>query len=337
MVLDGFENDTKFEIWDLDKGLVIDSAYLKNGKAEFKGKVKIPLSVRIATIDSKYLIVWLEEGEINITGSYDNFNLSNINGTPLNGVMVKHRNEQAKLESERDSLFQKVYSLYTSNSKSDRKEALELNKQVQNIDKEIVNLRINAIAQEPPSYYTIQELYFLRNDFGKDSLKLLFDNFTEFYQKTKYGQVINTYLENQTVDIGDNYIDIQGIDNLGKTVKLSELKANYILLDFWASWCGPCRQENPNLVRLYKKYNKKGFEIFSFSTDNNKNSWEKAVKKDSIFWTSVIDEKGSYSTMSALYNVRAIPSSFLINSDGIIIAKNLRGKELEYKLKENGL
>ena len=132
--------------------------------------------------------------------------------------------------------------------------------------------------------------------------------------------------------IGDKYIDISGINNEGEKVNLSKLNGKYVLLDFWASWCGPCRQENPNLVRLYKKYNKKGFEIFSFSTDDNIKSWKKASEMDSISWTSVIDKNGSYSKMSALYNVRAIPASFLINPEGIVIAKNLRGKELENKL-----
>jgi len=337
--LKGFKDNTKFKIWNIDKGLIIDSISLKNGKAKFNGKIETPFVASIETIDDKYLNIWLEQGKTNVIGDYDNFFYSEINGTPLNEVMVKYRNQQAKLEMRRDSLFQKVLKLISS--ENDRKEANELNKKVKKIDIDITNLRINSINTEEPSYYTLEELYFLRNDLSKDSLKMFFNKFSGVYKETKYGKVISTYLENKPINIGDNYIDIEAKNNLNKVVKLSELKGNYILLDFWASWCGPCRQENSNLLRLYKKYNKKGFEIYSFSTDNNKESWEKAVKKDSIFWTSVIDENGSYSTMSALYNVRAIPTSFLINPEGKIISKNLRGQELDDKLKsemnKNGL
>lgn len=331
--LNGFKDTTEFKLVNLDKGEVIDSTKIYDNKLSFRGNVKEPFSARIHTVDNKYLVLWIENGKIEVIGDFENFSNSNIKGTPINNVYVKYRDQQAVLTKKRDSLTQLLIKSMSSKSENAEEEFKRINLKIKDIDHNIADIRIKSIALEEPSIYTIKELYFLRNDFKKDSLKILFKKFPEKYQTSKYGQVINTYILNKTLQIGDKYLDISGINNEGENVNLSELNGKYVLLDFWASWCGPCRQENPNLVILYKKYKKEGFEIFSFSTDDNIKSWEKASEKDSISWTSVIDKNGSYSKMSALYNVRAIPASFLINPEGIIIAKNLRGKELEDRLK----
>jgi len=330
--LTGFKDSTEFKLLDLDKGEFIDSTKIYDNRLNFKGNAQEPFNARIHTIDNKYLILWIENGEIEVQGDFKDFGNSAIKGTPLNTVYVKYREKQKILYERRDSLTQLMIKSMSSKSENAEKEFKRLNLQVKEIDNNIFKIRTKSIASEEPSLYTIKELYFLRNDFKKDSLNLLFKKFPKKYQTSKYGQVIDTYIQNESLEIGDKYIDISGINNEGEKVNLSKLNGKYVLLDFWASWCGPCRQENPNLVRLYKKYNKKGFEIFSFSTDDNIKSWKKASEMDSISWTSVIDKNGSYSKMSALYNVRAIPASFLINPEGIVIAKNLRGKELENKL-----
>ena len=124
-------------------------------------------------------------------------------------------------------------------------------------------------------------------------------------------------------------------------LKLSSLKGKVVLIDFWASWCGPCRRENPNVVAVYNAYNNKnfkcgeGFEIFSVSLDNNKAAWKKAIEKDQLTWSShVCDYKGWYGEAATVYELEAIPMNFLIDKDGVIIAKNLRGAALENKIKE---
>lgn len=121
----------------------------------------------------------------------------------------------------------------------------------------------------------------------------------------------------------------------GKIVKLSSLRGQVVLIDFWASWCGPCRRENPNVVEAYKKFNSKGFTVFSVSLDNNKDRWLGAIQQDGLLWNNhVSDLKGWQSSAAALYGVRSIPQTFLIDKEGKIIATNLRGPALEAKLAE---
>jgi peroxiredoxin len=123
-------------------------------------------------------------------------------------------------------------------------------------------------------------------------------------------------------------------DANGKTINLSSLKGKYVLLDFWAAWCSPCRQENPNVVATYNKFKNKGFEIYGVSLDENKEKWLGAIEKDNLTWINVSDLGGWQSSAAKLYNVKAIPKNFLLDKQGKIIAKNLRGKDLEIKLKE---
>ena len=118
-------------------------------------------------------------------------------------------------------------------------------------------------------------------------------------------------------------------------INLSDFKGKVVLIDFWASWCGPCRRENPNLVKLYKKFRKKDFTILSVSLDNNADAWKKAINKDGLLWPNhVSDLLGWESPLTKIYKFNEIPYTVLVNKEGKIIAKNLRGKQLENKLSE---
>ena len=136
------------------------------------------------------------------------------------------------------------------------------------------------------------------------------------------------------MDVGKIAVDFIQNDTEGKPVSLSSFKGKYVLVDFWASWCGPCRAENPNLVKAYNKYKDKGFTVLGVSLDseNAKAAWLEAIKKDGLNWTNVSDLKGFDNAAAKMYGIALIPQNFLVGPDGVIIAANLRGEALEQKL-----
>jgi len=140
--------------------------------------------------------------------------------------------------------------------------------------------------------------------------------------------------QDQQLSDGNEMPEIKLKNPEGKEIALSSLKGKLVLVDFWASWCGPCRKENPNVVRLYKAYKNKGFEIYSISLDEEKDKWVKAIEKDELTWIHVSDLGGWNSSVCPQFNISAIPFTILVGKDGKIIAKGLRGKELEDKVKE---
>jgi alkyl hydroperoxide reductase subunit AhpC len=136
------------------------------------------------------------------------------------------------------------------------------------------------------------------------------------------------------VDVGSEAPEIAMKMPNDTTLALSSLRGKYVLIDFWASWCGPCRQENPNVVRMYNKFKDKGFDIFSVSLDQEKQPWIKAIEKDGLIWHHVSDLQFWNSAAAAAYGVQGIPATFLLDKEGKVIAKYLRGEELERKLEE---
>jgi peroxiredoxin len=157
--------------------------------------------------------------------------------------------------------------------------------------------------------------------------------------KTRQDSLMKVSLANEEanmskVAIGSKELDFTQNDTTGKPVSLASFKGKYVLVDFWASWCAPCRAENPNVVKAYQKYKDKGFTVLGVSLDgeSTKIAWLKAIDKDGLAWTQVSDLKGWKNEVAKLYDVKSIPQNFLIDPNGVIVGKNLRGDELNKKL-----
>ena len=157
-----------------------------------------------------------------------------------------------------------------------------------------------------------------------------------------FGFIYETNPQARTgTNIGDKAIDLAFTSPEGKTIALSSLKGKVVLLDFWASWCGPCRMENPAVLQAYNKFKDakfkkaKGFTIYSVSLDKDKDAWVKAIEKDGLSWTYHVSDLGGWqSKPAAIYGINSIPMNFLLDQNGVIVAKNLRGPALDAALEK---
>jgi len=191
------------------------------------------------------------------------------------------------------------------------------------------------ISHHPNNYYGL----YLISKFPDNTNKHLNDRNNMFkkisndLQKTYLGESILQKINiGKIIEIGEILPEFQQTDTTSKVVKLSQFRGKYVLVDFWASWCGPCRRENPNLVKAYQKYRSKGFEIIGISLDENKAEWLKAIRDDELKWTQLSDLKSFKNSVAQQLFIQAVPDNFLIDPNGVVLAKGLRGDNLNKEL-----
>jgi len=174
-------------------------------------------------------------------------------------------------------------------------------------------------------------------DLDPESIGPVFDHLSEANRQSEKGVAFKARIEDaRKTSIGHIAPDFTQNDTLNKPVSLASFRGKYVLIDFWASWCGPCRMENPNLVAMYEKYNRKGFQIVGISLDQPgaRDKWLAAIHKDGLTWPQLSDLQFWKNAVAEAYGIKAIPQNFLLDPSGKIIAKSLRGEELEKKLQE---
>jgi peroxiredoxin len=308
----------------------LDSALVLNEKFELTGKLDEPANAFLFIPSTNdYGFLWVENAEIIFNAESGNFLNAKITGSQTQVENDKLLVKESLIITKRDSLENLLYGGKT-NLGSD-----VIRKELNELQKDLKQEYISVIKNNPASYVSAFILNVYKTTWGKEQVEPLYQAFNEKIKYSSYGQSIKSYLElNVIPKVGDKYADFESTDTNSKTVKLSDIKAKAVLLDFWASWCFPCKEENKNLVKVYSDYKKYGFEIFGVSGDNKKESWLEVIKKDRLIWTNVFDGEGTDSKPFLIYDINGIPDNFLINSEGIIVARNLRGNELRKKLDE---
>jgi thiol-disulfide isomerase/thioredoxin len=191
------------------------------------------------------------------------------------------------------------------------------------------------IRDNPNSIVSASTLNVYASTWGRETATSLYNGFTDQNKKTVYGRQVYEFIRlSKDIVVGGPAYDFVQQDKDGNAIRLSDFKGKTVLLEFWASWCGPCRRENPALVKVYKTYKEKGFEIVGVALDENREEWLSAMAKDLLPWPNVTDFRGDRNEAALIYGIIAIPDNLLIDPNGIVIARNLRGEDLRKKLQE---
>lgn len=309
-----------------------DSIKIINEKFTFSGMVEEPESKYISfkDYDEGFIHLWIEDTIINIFAERGNLKKATIKG----GVTERENQVRSALKYTIRKKSDSIQKLYRTGKVTDENRKL-IGKLNNDVRKQSLDVDKQFIRNYPDSYVSVAMLHLYNTTFEKEEVHRLYDQLSNRMKNSKKGVEIKKFLDlPNTPDIGDTFIDFELPDTDGKKVKLSDFKGKITLIEFWASWCTPCRKANPKLITLYEKYKDDGFKILGVSLDNNEKHWKNAVVKDNLPWTNVSSLEGDKTEVSLIYGVNGIPDNFIIDEDGKIIAKTLRGKKLEKKLEE---
>jgi thiol-disulfide isomerase/thioredoxin len=313
------------------EGAKTDSLEARNGILQFKTQAKGPLLYNVYLPEGKTLSFFAAPGEkISVKGDLNDIKSVKFKGSVHQPAWQAWENKWNYLHLYAGTIFKKLDSI--GKAKGDQRFYQDKLKDWDRIMVDSVDAFVKKYPGSPVAAWVIDSRFVVYP--FPEKAEMYYGMLTEQAKKSPYGLALGKSVHiNSKTSIGKKP-DFSQPDTDGNPFKLASLKGKVVLVDFWASWCGPCRKENPNLVKAYAAYHDKGFEIVGVSLDDKKENWLKAIAADQLTWLHVSDLKGWKNELAVSYGIKSVPTSFLLDASGRIIAKDLRGEALENKLKE---
>ena len=312
-----------------DNGLVAQSTVTKESFT-VKGVIPEPGLYWITMGKEQAQHVFLENTSIKITATAKDLKNMQVKGSQAHKDFERFRDVFNPLVGEFNAKVAQINK--TDNEKKREQLMFEYDSILKKIDSEV-----SIFIKDKQASFVSPFLLYITAQMLDDPMVLdqRFNSLAENIRNSHIGKSLAEYIAfNKVGAVGTEALDFIQSDPDGKEVSLSSFKGKYVLVDFWASWCRPCRMENPNVVKAYNKFSPKNFTVFGVSLDKEKDPWLKAIKSDGLDWTQVSDLQFWNNSAAVLYHVQGIPQNFLIDPNGKIIGRNLRGEALEAKLCE---